>query len=111
MRSVRVTSGGQLQVDANGGGDAWATIATISGSSAVTIRYLAGGSATDLIVARSGQAQAMDSKMAADSDPFVIGIDDGLVRDALAGWDSNPVSHDPANLDPIAPQLDIYDIM
>ena len=72
---VRVTSGGQLQLDSNGGGDNWATIANISGSSSVTIRYQSGGSATDVTVARSGQAQAMDGKTPAEADPFAIGFE------------------------------------
>ena len=49
--------------------------------------------------------------MAADADPFALQFDGGLVGDALAGWNTNPASHDPAGLEPIAPQLDIYDIM
>lgn len=57
---ARVTSGGQLQVDTNGGGDSWVSLANVSGSSAVTIRYLAGGNAIDLSIARSGQAQEME---------------------------------------------------
>jgi hypothetical protein len=59
---VRVTAAGQLQVDTNGGSDAFVTLANVSGSSPVTIRYLAGGAATDLTVSRSA---SMSMAMAA----------------------------------------------
>ena len=62
---VKVTSGGQLQVDANGGGDSWTTIANVSGSAAVTVRYLSGGSATQLSIARSASQTAMAAAVAA----------------------------------------------
>ena len=62
---VRVTAAGQLQLDANGGGDAWTTLASVSGTGAVTIRYLAGGSPTDLSLSRSAsQASAKNMTMA-----------------------------------------------
>jgi serralysin len=56
---VKVTSGGQLQVDTNGGGDSWTTVASVSGSGSVTLRYLSGGSATQLSIARSASQTAM----------------------------------------------------
>ena len=56
---LKVTTGGQLQVDINGGGDSWTTIANVSGSAAVTVRYLSGGSATQVSVARSASQTAM----------------------------------------------------
>ena len=49
---LRVTTGGLIQVDANGGGDAWMTLSTVNGSAAVSLRYLSGGAATDVSVAR-----------------------------------------------------------
>ncbi len=52
-------AGGQLQVDTNGGGDNWSTIANVSGSASVTIRYLSGGSASELTVARSAAQTTM----------------------------------------------------
>jgi serralysin len=74
---LKVTSGGQLQIDSNGGGDNWVTLANISGTGAVTVRYLSGGTATDLSVARSGQAQGMEmpaTKDAAGDDPADLGM-------------------------------------
>ena len=63
---VRITAGGQLQVDVNGGGDAFTTIANIAGSGPVTIRYQSGGGSTELAVARqSGQSMAMAAAVAA----------------------------------------------
>jgi hypothetical protein len=62
---VKVTSGGQLQVDANGGGDSWTTIANVSGSASVTVRYLSGGSATQLTIARSASQTTMAAAVAA----------------------------------------------
>ena len=75
---LKVTSSGQLQVDVNGGGDNFVTVGNVSGSGAVTIRYLAGGSATDLSVARSASQSASMSmaiaaaglvKIAPETDP------------------------------------------
>ncbi len=50
---LRVTTSGQIQVDVNGGGDAWTTLSSINGSSAVTLRYLSGGVAADVSVPRA----------------------------------------------------------
>ena len=56
--------GTQLQVDANGGGDAFVTVGNVSGLGAVTIRYQSGGAPTDLSVARSaGQTEAVVAKI------------------------------------------------
>jgi hypothetical protein len=49
---VRVTTSGLIQVDVNGGGDHWVTLSTVNGNGAVTIRYLSGGVATNVSVAR-----------------------------------------------------------
>ena len=49
---LRVTTGGQVQVDANGGGDAWTTLSTINGSGAVTLRYFSGGAVKDISATR-----------------------------------------------------------
>jgi Ca2+-binding RTX toxin-like protein len=53
---LRVTSGGLIQVDVDGGGDQWMTLSTINGAAAVSIRYLSGGAATTVSVARSADA-------------------------------------------------------
>ncbi|MFL6724119.1 MAG: hypothetical protein ACJ8E7_08305, partial [Sphingomicrobium sp.] len=49
---ARVTKTGLIQVDLDGGGNNWATLSTINGNGAVTIRYLSGGVATDLSMSR-----------------------------------------------------------
>lgn len=49
---LRVTTGGLVQIDANGGGDQWVTLSQINGNGAVSVRYLSGGSATTAILNR-----------------------------------------------------------
>lgn len=55
---LRVTADGRIQIDANGGGDGWVTLATVSGTGAVTLRYQSGTSLTTVNVARSGTSTA-----------------------------------------------------
>jgi Ca2+-binding RTX toxin-like protein len=100
---VRIV-GSQLQVDANGGGDAFVTISNISGSGNVTIRYQSGGSPTDLSVARSaGQDAAVVSKLALDDGPAHAPL--------LDGWHAGSALHDPLGLDPIAPHVEMPGII
>ena len=65
---LRVTTTGLIQVDVSGGGDAWTTLSTVNGSSSVTLRYLSGGVATDLSVARvvGAAANAFDEDLTAE---------------------------------------------
>jgi phospholipase/lecithinase/hemolysin len=49
---MRITTGGLIQVDLDGGGNGWATLSTINGTGAVTVRYMLGGSASNLSVSR-----------------------------------------------------------
>ena len=58
--------GTQLQIDANGGGDAFVTVGNVSGSGAVTIRYQSGGVGTDANVARSAGQEPGIVKLAAE---------------------------------------------
>ena len=51
---LRLSSTGALQVDLDGGGDQWLTLAQVSGSSNVAVRYLSGGSNADLTLLRDG---------------------------------------------------------
>jgi phospholipase/lecithinase/hemolysin len=55
---LRVTTSGLVQVDLDGGGDDWITLSTINGTGAVTLRYLSGGTATDLSLARVLESSA-----------------------------------------------------
>ena len=51
---VRLTSAGTLQVDLDGGGDQWVTLAQVNGNSNVALRYLSSGSSADLTLLRDG---------------------------------------------------------
>ena len=98
---VRVTSGGQLQMDGNGGGDSWTTLANVSGSSAVTIRYIHGGLATDLSIARSGQAQAMAmaaSVVVAVADKVMVDSDQTPAPDSTDSDIDQPQASSPLEL-------------
>jgi Ca2+-binding RTX toxin-like protein len=59
---LKVTTSGQIQVDVNGGGDSWAVVGNVGGSSAVTVRYLSGGIASDLSFARSASMSGVEEK-------------------------------------------------
>ena len=97
------TAGGQLQVDANGGGDAIRHPRQRRGAGAVTIRYLSGGAPTDLSVARSaGQTEAVVAKVALDDGPAHASL--------LDGWHAGAL-HDSPGLDPIAPHFDLHGII
>jgi hypothetical protein len=56
---LRVTTGGLIQVDLDGGGNNWVTLSTINGSGAVSIRYLSGGSTRDVSVSRTADSTAV----------------------------------------------------
>jgi Ca2+-binding RTX toxin-like protein len=66
---VRVTTGGLIQVDVDGGGNDWVTLSSINGSSAVSVRYVAGGGLATVSLGRvadsASQAQGLDTLMAA----------------------------------------------
>jgi hypothetical protein len=97
---VRIV-GSQLQVDANGGGDAFVTVGNVSGSGSVTIRYESGGNPTDLSVARSaGQTEAVVAKGPLDDGPAHASV--------LDGWHAGSALHDTPGLEPIAPHLDLH---
>jgi phospholipase/lecithinase/hemolysin len=63
---VRVTASGLVQVDADGGGDEWATLSTINGSGAVSIRYVSGGTATTTSVSRTSDVSALSAAHSQD---------------------------------------------
>jgi hypothetical protein len=73
---LRVTTSGLIQVDTDGGGDEWATLGTINGNSAVTFRYLSGGAATTVSLARTADTQQLSSSLSSDHGP-----------DRMAGWE------------------------
>jgi len=99
---VRIV-GTQLQVDGNGGGDAFVTVGNVSGSGSVTIRYQSGGNPTDLSVTRSaGQTEAVVAKVALDDGPAHASVLDGWHACAL---------HDTSGFDAIAPHFDLHGII
>lgn len=81
---LRVTNGGLIQVDLDGGGDEWVTLSSINGSGSVIFRYLSGGAATTATLSRTAgnqpiagnTASHMDGHQAATGDP--------------RGWDWGP---------------------
>jgi len=56
---LRVTTSGLIQVDLDGGGDNWATLSSINGTGAVTVRYLSGGSASSAYLSRVADGAAL----------------------------------------------------
>jgi phospholipase/lecithinase/hemolysin len=65
---VRVTNTGLIQVDLDGGGNNWVTLSTINNGGAVTVRYLSGGVATNLSVARVAETSSSASAQFAADD-------------------------------------------
>jgi hypothetical protein len=59
---LRVTTGGLIQVDLDGGANNWVTLSTINGSGSVSVRYLSGNSAATLTVARVADASALTAQ-------------------------------------------------
>jgi phospholipase/lecithinase/hemolysin len=56
---LRVTTGGLIQVDFDGGGNNWVTLSTINGNGSVTFRYLSGGLTRDISVSRTADSTAV----------------------------------------------------
>ncbi len=76
---VRVTTSGLVQVDANGGGDQWTTLGTVSGNGAVTLRYLSGGTLASTQVNRVAETTLMAASVAAAgmavlAEPEAVGV-------------------------------------
>jgi phospholipase/lecithinase/hemolysin len=67
---LRVTKGGLIQVDQDGGGDGWVTLSTINGNSAVTFRYLSGGLAATVSLSRVSDSQQL-ARSAANANPIL----------------------------------------
>jgi hypothetical protein len=49
---LRVTTGGLVQVDVDGGADGWVTLGTVNGTGSVWLKYNAGGTGTTVIANR-----------------------------------------------------------
>ena len=58
---VRVTTSGKIQVDADGGGNAWTTLATINGTGSVSVRYLSGATPTTMSLSRVAETYSSTS--------------------------------------------------
>lgn len=63
---LRVTTGGLIQVDLDGGANNWVTLSTINGSGSVSVRYLSGNSAATLTVARVADTSALQAQTLQD---------------------------------------------
>lgn len=74
---LRVTSSGLVQVDLDGGGDEWATLSTINGSGAVSVRYLSGGSAATVSLSRVPESSALSASHANGSGLELLGLHQG----------------------------------
>jgi phospholipase/lecithinase/hemolysin len=81
---VRVTTDGRIQIDLNGGGDGWTTLAAVNGGGAVTVRYLSGTTLATVNVSRTAANSnfALAGAIAAAglvADPaLALSADDGL---------------------------------
>src|SRR6185436_10997784 len=101
--------GTQLQVDANGGADNFVTIANVSGSGAVAIRYVAGGNLADISVARSAsQEPASAAKLSATAEP--VDAHAAALPDAPHPF-GDGAFHESFSLDPAAPHFDFHGII
>lgn len=69
---LRVTTGGLVQVDLDGGGDNWVTLSTINGTGAVAVRYLSGGAVTSVSANRVADG-ALLSMSAANGNAVLLG--------------------------------------
>ena len=56
---LRVTTGGLIQVDADGGANNWVTLGTVNGSGSVWVKYSSGGTGTTVIANRVAETSAM----------------------------------------------------
>jgi len=101
--------GTQLQVDVNGGADSFVTIANVSGSGAVAVRYIAGGNLADVSVSRSAsQEPASAAKLSATTEP--VDAHAAVLPGAPHGFDDGAF-HDSFSFEPAAPHLDVHGII
>ena len=57
-------------------------------------------------------AQAMEAKtVTAQADPFAAMFEGAPLMDVMSDWRADPAIDGPLDIDPIAAQLDIYDVM
>ena len=56
---LRVTTGGLIEVDLDGGADNWASLSTINGTGGVNVRYLSGGGAALVSVNRTADSSGL----------------------------------------------------
>jgi lysophospholipase L1-like esterase len=89
---LRVTTSGLIQVDANGGGDHGETLSTVNGNGTVAVRYLSGGAATKVSVARVNDPSATAVLTGAVAAAGLAGAPMAAQpHDALAGDTSGPL--------------------
>ena len=100
---VRITATGELQIDANGGGDGFATIANVAGNGNVTLRYLSGGTATDVSIARSASQTAMVAAVAAVGMADLVPAEKGHDESVDSGHPAASVINDSPHWQALAP--------
>ena len=71
---LRVTTGGLIQVDVDGGGDHWTTLSTINGNGSVSVRYLSSGTPTTVSLSRVADASALNAMSAQDTSLDLLGV-------------------------------------
>ena len=91
---LRVTAGGLIQVDSNGGGDAWVTLGSVGGTGSVIFRYLSGGAATTVTLSRTATAGAVAAAGMAALEPTAH-----LLADDIATASPSAAIHDLGSAD------------
>ena len=99
---VRVTTGGLVQIDANGGGDQWTTLGSVNGNGAVTVRYLSGGTLASAQVSRVAETTLMAASVAAAgmatlTGPEPVGVAEASHRSAAAPVSAPASGEDPGH--------------
>jgi hypothetical protein len=91
---LRVTTGGLVQVDLNGGANEWVTLSTINGTGTVAVRYGSGGAVTSVSVGRTADG-IVRSMSAANSNSVLVGAiaAAGLMSAPAAAHDSIVADH------------------
>jgi phospholipase/lecithinase/hemolysin len=62
---LRVTTGGLIEVDLDGGANNWVPMSSINGTAAVSVRYLSGGAAATVSVNRTADVSSVTTPLSA----------------------------------------------
>ena len=91
---LRVTTGGLVQVDVNGGGDNWVTLSSVNGTGAVAVRYVSGGASTTISLNRVSATQSVGPAATADQIP----VTGAVAAAGLMSLATGPEPHHPAEV-------------